>query len=50
MFSSLVIQMIILTLLLGPAKVYKVKIFSGPYYIIQRIQTLVLGALEPVYS
>ena len=32
--------------LLGPAKVNKVKSFSGSYYIIKRIPPLVLGALK----
>ena len=32
----------------GCAKVNKIKIFSGLYYIIKRKPTLVSGALEPV--
>ena len=35
-------------LLLGPAKVNKVKIFSGPCYMIKRVLTLVLAVQESV--
>ena len=35
-------------LLLGPAKVYKVKIFSGPCYMIKRVLTFVSGVQESV--
>ena len=36
------------TLLLGSAKVDKVKIFSGPYYMIKRVQTFVSGVQKSV--
>ena len=42
------LEILLICLLLGPAKVNTVKIFSGPYYIIKRIPTLVSGTLEPV--
>ena len=35
-------------LLLGPAKVNKVKIFSGPCYMIKRVLTFVSGLQESV--
>ena len=33
---------------IGPAKVNKVEIFSGPYYKMKRILTFVLGVQESV--
>ena len=42
------IPVIVSLLLLGPAKVNKVKIFSGPYYMIRRVLKFLSGVQESV--
>ena len=46
--DNILYGMSFLMLLVRPAKVNKIKFFSGLYYIIKRIPTLVSGAEEPV--